>query len=477
MTATAPTSLWEARTRWTTIGSLVLVLLAAFEAMAVTTVMPLVAEELNGEALYAVAFSATLAASVIAMVAAGRWSDRSGPGGPLVAGVLTFLAGLVVAGTALVMPVLVLGRFLQGLGAGAITVTLYVLVARLYPPALQPRIFGLFSAAWVVPSMVGPYLAGVIAEHASWHWVFLGVALIEVPALALLVPALRTLRAQGGGAGPDGPVTDDTPAPVRPSTGAALGLAVVVALGLVGVGTLADVAAGWVWFAVALVLVVVALAVRPLLPAGTLRAGRGLPATVAVRGTLAAAYFGTEVYLPLLMQREHGLTASRAGLVLTVGAVSWSLGSAVQARLGLRTASTRLVVAGSSVVALAVAVQVASTLLELGPWGSLVGWLIGGFGMGLAFPRITMLVLGHSATSEQGTNSAALAISDAVGASAITAVTGVLFASVGGAGAGAPAFAACFTLALVVGVVTVLVARRTAVRGQPTGGESGRLPT
>ncbi|WP_454293516.1 MFS transporter [Salana multivorans] len=483
--AAAPTSLWGPELRWTTIGSLVLVLLAAFEAMAVTTVMPIVAAELNGQALYAVAFSATLAASVIAMVAAGRWSDRSGPAGPLVAGVVVFLAGLVLAGTAVSMPVLVAGRFLQGLGGGAITVTLYVLIARLYPAFLQPRIFGLFSAAWIVPSMVGPYLAGVIAERSSWHWVFLGVACVAAPGLGFLVPALRSLRATSVVVGADDDAAhgaesvpadvvdatdanDDAAPPARPAlpTPVALGLATVVALGVVGVGSLVEVVRGpIVWLAVAAVLALVVVALRPLLPAGTLLVARGLPATILVRGTLAAAYFGTEIYLPLMLQREHGLTPSRAGLVLTVGAISWSIGSAIQARLGLRAPSPRLVVIGSSLVALGVTIQLVSVLAGFGVWGALVGWFVGGAGMGLAMPRITMLVLAYAPVREQGAASAALSISDAVGASVITAIMGVLMVSVGGVEVGTIAYASCFALALAVGVATVLVARRTAQGG------------
>lgn len=500
-----PTSLWGPSLRWTTIGAIVLVLLIAFESMAVTTVMPIVAADLDGQALYAVAFSATLAASVIAMVAAGRWSDRSGPAGPLLTGVSVFLAGLVLAGTALAMPVLVAGRFLQGLGGGAITVTLYVLIARLYPAFLQPRIFGLFSAAWVIPSMVGPYLAGVITEGSSWHWVFLGVAIAALPALGLLLPALRALRrtasvvsvpeagpgpdvdaapdrdaqagadalvaadaltradALGGAGAPAGEEAVTVARAARPlPTPLALALAVVVSLGIVTIGSLVEFMRGpLVWVVAVAVLVVVVLALRPLLPPGTLRAARGLPATILVRGTLAAAYFGTEIYLPLMLQREHALTPSRAGLVLTVGAISWSIGSTIQARIGLRVPSSRLVAIGTSIVALAVGMQLVSVLAGFGVSGALAGWFVGGSGMGLAMPRITMLVLAYAPVREQGAASAALSISDAVGSSVITAIMGVLMVSVGGVEAGSLAYAACFALALAVGIVTVFIARRT----------------
>ena len=108
--------------------------------------MPIVSDDLDGDALYAVAFAGTLATSVIGMVAVGAWSDRSGPKAPLYAAVALFVIGLVIAGLAPTMPILVVGRLIQGLGTGGQTVALYVVVARVYPPAdPRPRVRGLLG--------------------------------------------------------------------------------------------------------------------------------------------------------------------------------------------------------------------------------------------------------------------------------------------------------------------------------------------
>ena len=76
-------SVWAPRFVWVTVGAVALIFLAAMQSLAVTTVMPVVSDDLGGAALYAVAFSGTLATSVIGMVAVGAWSDRSGPVWPL----------------------------------------------------------------------------------------------------------------------------------------------------------------------------------------------------------------------------------------------------------------------------------------------------------------------------------------------------------------------------------------------------------
>ncbi|WP_281444717.1 MFS transporter, partial [Paenarthrobacter nicotinovorans] len=174
-----------------TVGACALVFLSAFESLAVTTIMPLVSRDLDGASLYALAFAGPLATGVMGMVAAGNWSDRRGPAAPLYSSVALFVAGLLIAGMAGTMEILVLGRLVQGLGGGAMTVALYVLVARVYPPELHPKIFAAFAASWVVPSLVGPFAAGVVAQLSSWHWVFLGVVGLVVPALLMVVPAVR----------------------------------------------------------------------------------------------------------------------------------------------------------------------------------------------------------------------------------------------------------------------------------------------
>ena len=159
----------------TTVGMFALCAFVAFEATAVTTVMPSVAAQLDGVGLYALSFAAPLASGVVGMVAAGGWSDRRGPIAPLALALVLFASGLVVCGLAPSMEVLVAGRVLQGLGGGALTVCLYVLVGLIFPAALQPAIFTSFAAAWVLPTLFGPALAAYVAHVAGWRWVFLGV--------------------------------------------------------------------------------------------------------------------------------------------------------------------------------------------------------------------------------------------------------------------------------------------------------------
>ena len=81
------------------------------------------------------------------MTAAGSWTDRRGPTSPLLVGVGLFVVGLLVAGFAPTMVVLVVGRIVQGVGSDMLIVALYVVVARVYPEPVRPRVFAAFAAA------------------------------------------------------------------------------------------------------------------------------------------------------------------------------------------------------------------------------------------------------------------------------------------------------------------------------------------
>jgi MFS family permease len=449
---TPPTTpLLAPRYRWATVGMVSLVFLAAFEALAVTTIMPSVSADLHGRAWFSAAFSATLAASVVGMVAGGLWSDRSGPRLPLLASVAVFAGGLLLAGLAPGIELFVAARFLQGLGGGAMTVALYVVVARIYAPIDHPRIFGAFAAAWVIPSMVGPSVAGVVQEAFGWRWVFLGVVALAVASTGMLLPALRGLVDAGPRSGE----------PSSVATRGRLALSVVVAAAVVGLD-LAGRASTGIGFAAAVVaLVVVLLAVRPLLPAGTLVVRRGLPSVVALRGAIAATFFASEIYLPYLLQEHYDVPPWLSGATLTVGALGWAGASQVQARLGARFDHHAALRIGAALLLAGIAGELVATALQVTPILIGAAWVLAGAGMGLMFPRISAVVLAASDERDQGRNSAAMSISDAVGGATAISLTGLVFTAVGPASEWAP-FVAVLALTSALALGALLISRRTA---------------
>lgn len=465
---TAPTDLgdptdlarqWRAR-RTTSVALFALVVLVAFESFAVTTVMPEVAALLDGRALYAFAFAGPLATGVVGMVLAGAWADRRGPAAPFAAGAVVFVVGLLTAGLATTMPVLVAGRLAQGLGGGVVNVTLLVAVARAYPAALHPRVFAWFSTAWVLPSIVGPAVAGLVAQVAGWRWVFLGVAVLVVPAT---LPLLRAVRGYGPAdasvtAGP-GPRDRDAPA------GRRLVWAGAVAVAVLALNVAAQLPPPWSAVTAGLAAAAAVVAVRPLLPRGTLRAVAGLPSVVATRVLVSGAFFGAQVYVPLLLVERDGWSTSASGLGLSTAALAWSAASIVQGRRGARLRSRTAVRAGTALVLAAVLGAGTATALGLPAAVVVAAWTLAGAGMGLGSSRLNVLVLGWSPPHEQGRNSAANTIADSVGASLALALTGVVVVAAGGDGAyaGPGPFVAAFGLTVVLALGALLVAPRVGV--------------
>jgi MFS family permease len=313
---------------------------------------------------------------------------------------------------------LVAGRLVQGLGTGGQTVALYVVVARVYPPALHGRVFAAFSAAWVVPSLIGPFLAGAVTEFLHWRWVFLGVAMLTVVAFVMVF--LRLHRT---------PLHTEQPAESRFAV--RIALAIAVAAGALGL-SLAGGFGAWSWAVVAASVVVIGVAARPLLPRRTLLSGRGLPSVVLMRGLIAGALFGAEIYVPYLLIDHYGFSPVWAGLGLTAAAIFWALGADVQGRRGDRIGNARIAIIGCALLASATLVAAATAWWGLHPAVLIAGWSLAGAGMGLMYPRLTVLTLAYSTPQNQGFNSSALSISDSIGAAGTIAVMGLVFVALDG---------------------------------------------
>jgi MFS family permease len=409
-------SVFAPRYRALSIGALLCVTIVAFQALGVGTAMPTIARELGGLSLYGWSFSTFMLAGIVGTVAAGRAADATGPARPYCAAVALFAFGSVLDAAAGSWGVLLVGRAVQGLGVGALTVVVYVSASRSYPSAMYARMLALLSTAWVLPSVVGPALAGFVTDHASWRWVFVALLPFLPVAVALTLPVLRTLER----AAPAGP---------RRSLGPALALAVGVGAFLAALELreplllLPAAAAG---------LAVAGLALRRLLPPGTLRARRGLPAGVAVRGLVAVGFLGCDAFLPLALIELRGFSSAGAGAVITVASLSWSMGAWVQSRLDREDAGRgrgRRAMIGLVVILVGLALTALGVLAADVPVAvAVVGWAVGGFGIGFAYPSVGALVLAQAPAGEEGRVSAALQLAETVAVAVFTGIGGALIA-------------------------------------------------
>lgn len=429
------------------LASVALITLVAFENLAASAALPAVSEELQGLQLYAVAAGAPLAAQLVATAVAGSWADARGPRPVLLLGLLLFPLGLVLAGTAPTMELLALGRGVQGLGGGLLIVPLYVLVGAVVPPDRQPGFFAWFSAAWVLPALGGPALTGLVVDHASWRWVFLGAAALMVLVSLAFVPLFRHVpgrdSAPGGRPG------------VRRLVLAATGTGAAVAV-LQVAGSARE---SWTLPAVAGAVVVLALGLPHLLPHGTVRLGAGVPAAVACRALLNATFMTTQTFVPLLLVRELGWSVTAGGFVVAVSSLTWALGAFVQGRVGSPSGRRRLTWLGPLVLAVGTLVTAASAVPGSSPWVAVPGAAVAGLGIGMVYPALTVLALRLTPTAQHGEVSASLQVADAFGAALGLAASGALVLALIDAG-GTVAYLAGLLLATAVALLAVVAGAR-----------------
>ncbi|WP_461144092.1 MFS transporter [Salinifilum aidingensis] len=405
-------ALFSPERRTFTFGLVLVITLIAFEAMGLATALPTIVADLDAQRWYSWPYTVFMATSALGTVLGGRQADRAGPGAPLLAALPLFAAGLLLAGAAPNMGVLLVARALQGIGGGAVIVALYVLIARVYPERHRPAAFGALSSAWIVPSLLGPVIAGFLTEHVSWRWVFLGLAPFVVLGALLLVPSLRRF---GSGAG-----TGATP-PRRGMPWAAAG----AAGGVIAVNWAAQnpSPAALVLGAAGLAALVPSLLV--LLPRGTFRVGAGIPAMVASRGMLAGVFFTAQAFVPLVLSVAHGYSPTAAGIPLTVGSLGWAAGALLQGR-ARSVRREPVVAAGFGMVALGVA-GLALAAPSWGPaWLVFAAWAVAGAGMGVGIASTSVRVLALSPEFERGFHSSALQLSDMLGQAVLVGLGGVV---------------------------------------------------
>ena len=458
---TAPASvpgLWSRQLRATTAGLVLTVTLVASEALAVITILPVISHDLGGISLYGWVISAFSLGMLFGIVIGGAEADRRGPATPFVGGLILFAAGLAVGGLAPTMLVLVPARGLQGVGAGIIESVAFVSIGRSYDDSLRARVLAILATAWIVPGLVGPSIAAFVAVRLGWRLVFLGLIPLVAGAGAIAIPPLLSL-------GPPGRIAK---APGR--TVDAMRVALGTGLTLAGLGNRSP------EVAIGLVMAAGLVGARPLLrllPVGTLRALPGLPAAVLARGLLTFSFFGADTFVPLLLTSARGQSAVVAGIAVTASTVSWTAGAWFQARMAATWSSRRLVGAGFSFLVAGIAVVAAVLVPTVPVWVAILGWLLGGLGIGIAYASISLAVLREAPEGQEGSSAASMQLSETLGIAFGAGLGGVAVAAA--AAAGWPAqvgLGAAFALAAAAASIGLVAARRLTER-RPTPGPSG----
>ena len=415
---------------------------AAVQGIAYSTVLPLAARELDGSRLYGATLAAGTLVTVLVLAAGSGLTARLSPRATLLVATVVYVGGVAMTATAPAMGWLLAGSGLRGLAGGLLAAFGLSAIGGLFDDTLRPRVMGLFSLVWLLPSLVGPPLNAAIAVAADWRWAMAWPAAVVVVARVLmgrdvaLIP-WRTERRS-----------------------VAVGTGLVVVTGLV----LATLASGSGPEGV------------PLLAGGLLLAAAGSVRVldratsgdrartwllICFTGTVVA-FFAADGLVPLAVVEglDRGVVAS--AVAIAAGMVAWSVAGARPPRPGRRPDPATL---GTALLcsALVAAALTQTGLVSPGPaLAVLVGaWTVGGLGMGLAYTRLSAQAFDDLAPEEVATVATAVAFAETTAVAIGSLLGGGVYSLGTTAGlAERPAIGTAFGLAALIALGARLAARR-----------------
>ena len=406
------------RNRALTGGLVALVTSAAFENLAATTALGAIGRSFHTTSGLSLVLTSYLLAEIVGVVALSEYARARGPRSALRIGGLLFQAGLLLSALSPNLGLLVLARIAQGLGGGSFGAVAYVVINDHYPAEDRPRLFFLFSMAWVAPSLVAPGLAGIVANRFGWPWVF---AMVLPLAIGASLITDRALAAKGAHQ-----ARSFDRARLRRRSGLSLVLSASVFIAL------------WTLSAIphyALLAVVVpagalgAWALWHLLPPRSFSFAPGVSSVVPLRMLSSMAFFGIDGYMPLALFRDRGFPLALAGITLTIGTFTWTAGSFWHARVSTPEKRARLFRLGIAVTAVGTtATGVTLGMAHASGWLTVGTWSVAALGMGLAYVVLSVSLLDVAPREHLEESSAANSLADILGIAVGTGIAGGMIA-------------------------------------------------
>src|SRR5580658_5538919 len=168
--------------------------LNAADALVTATIMPSVARDLGGAAYYGWAVAFYLTGSILAGASTGQLSHRLGLRTAMIIAAAAYAAGYALSAGSPTIETFLLGRIVQGMGAGWLVGFCYVAIGVVFPEALWARMFGATAGVWGIASILGPFIGGAFAAASFWRgafWMFAAQGALFAIACLALVPARR----------------------------------------------------------------------------------------------------------------------------------------------------------------------------------------------------------------------------------------------------------------------------------------------
>jgi len=359
-------------------------------------------------------------ATAISMPLTGRLAERLGQVRLFVLATALFTIASILCGLAPNMPVLIGARVLQGAVAGPLMPLSQALMLSIYPRERRGQALALWATIAVVAPIVGPILGGYISDNASWPWIFF----INGP-VGLLAVLLTTEALHGRESALHKPPIDWA------------GL-VLLALWVGVLQVMLDLGSDENWFDSPLIisLTVITAVVfgywlvwelnhpYPIVDLSLFR-DRNFAVGAGGGSLIYAAFFGSSVLLPLVLQTQFGYTATWAGLVVAPVGIAPILGSRFVGRYYDRV-DPRLLITTAFLITAAVMWWRSHSSTDWGVWNLLEPQLLLGVGVMIMFTPLTAVMLStldpHRSASALGVSSFMRLTASGFGASIFTSL-------------------------------------------------------
>ncbi|MDT7726100.1 MAG: hypothetical protein QOI21_2676 [Actinomycetota bacterium] len=346
------------------VGIVALEFAAAVTGFVASTLLPIVAGDLDARNELGLLIAGTTLGLFVALPLSSRVLRRLGTRGTLAAGMLAYIGGLTLAASAQTAWMFALGQFSTGLASGLLAVFGVSSAIQHLDERLRIRVVAASSAMWIGPALVGPAATLGLEHLMGWRWTLL------VPVPFVLVGRLLVVRA----------VRADPPAQAAPRP---LGRTLLIPLGA------ACVVLSMRWWPLAIIGALITVAgMITILPVGTARLRPGTPAALGAMMLFAVGYFGADSLITVLLTSGFQMSLAQAAIVLSAAPLGWAVTSLLATQFTSTQTKRRFPTAGLSVTAIATAVLAVELVISGSFVVALIAWAVGGIGVGLAYPGL-----------------------------------------------------------------------------------------
>lgn len=171
----------------TAIALILIMFMAAIESSIISLALPTIKQDLNAGNLISLIFTAYFIALVIANPIVGELLTRFKIIYIAIAGLTLFTVGSLMSGLSTHFSMLIISRVIQGFGSGVMMSLSQIVPKLAFEIPLRYKIMGIVGSVWGISSIIGPLLGGGILEFATWHWLFYINIPIAIIAIILVV--------------------------------------------------------------------------------------------------------------------------------------------------------------------------------------------------------------------------------------------------------------------------------------------------